>query len=120
MAAGLRQLTDRERAIVGEFRAQHGAVRGLALPIADVSGAVAAPLYRHESVAVRPAGGRPRLLEADRGLGRGVVRRELAQTPRMAERHPAPGAPSSAVNTRRVSPSRPTAFPALYEIPARS
>jgi len=46
MAAGLRQLTERELAIVGKYSAQHGAVRGLEAPIADVAGGIGAPLLR--------------------------------------------------------------------------
>lgn len=46
MAAGLRQLTERERERVGEFAAQHGKVLGFALPIADEDGNVSMPAIR--------------------------------------------------------------------------
>lgn len=44
--AGLRQLTERERAIVGEHAARHGQVRGLEAPIADDDGNISMPLVR--------------------------------------------------------------------------
>lgn len=50
-AAGLRQLTPRERAIVGKYAAQHGVVRGLDMPIADDSGGIAMPLLRLSTLA---------------------------------------------------------------------
>jgi hypothetical protein len=46
MAAGLRQLTDRERAIIGKYAATHGQVRGLEVPIADDAGNISMPLLR--------------------------------------------------------------------------
>jgi hypothetical protein len=45
-ASGLRQLTDRERAIIGKYAAQHGQVRALDQPISDDDGAISMPLLR--------------------------------------------------------------------------
>jgi hypothetical protein len=44
--ARLRQLTELERQIVGEYAAQHGAVLALEETIADVRGGIGAPLIR--------------------------------------------------------------------------
>jgi hypothetical protein len=46
MASGLRQLTEREQAIVNKYSTQHGQVRGLEVPIADDAGNVSMPLLR--------------------------------------------------------------------------
>ena len=45
-ASGLRQLTERERAIVGKYAAQHGEVRALDETVVDDDGGIGMPLLR--------------------------------------------------------------------------
>jgi Domain of unknown function (DUF6456) len=45
-ASGLRQLTEREQAIVGKYATQHGTVRAFDAPIAAEDGSIAMPLLR--------------------------------------------------------------------------
>jgi hypothetical protein len=62
----VRQLTERERAIIGEHAARHGVVRGLDQSIADADGNIGAPLVRLGTLARLEARGKisPAMCEA--------------------------------------------------------